>query len=418
VKLQYLASATVLVEHAGVRVLCDPWLTSGIYGGAWYHNPPLAVQPEDIRNIDAIYLSHIHPDHADLATLNRLPRCPVLIGSYADDFLGKRLRGLGFHVQVLHPQVALVLGGQLSVKIVPADDCDPERCGKWIGCPIADPRPNRSYQIDTLAVFRAGDEVIVNTNDCPFPLAEHAIRRLQSESSWVPPGLLLVGYGGAGPWPQCFPEQATLENAELKKSRGLAQMRQFVELVNPKAYLPFAGQYTLGGSLAHLNPLRGVPELEELPDDDRMVRLNRNGWYDCATGDHEPFVPVDPRVRAAGIESLKMKRLDHEADDWPEASELHGLMNQAVRAWRERCEQRGFSTDWTLLIWARDDYGTFMVEGGDKVLTINVDARLLKRLLTKRFHWNNAEVGSLLTMSRNPDVYEPGLFNALCYFHV
>ena len=73
-RVQYIASATILVEHAGVRVLCDPWLTEPIYGGAWYHATPLISSPEDFQDIDAIYCSHIHEDHVDWHTLERLPQ--------------------------------------------------------------------------------------------------------------------------------------------------------------------------------------------------------------------------------------------------------------------------------------------------------------------------------------------------------
>ena len=30
-KVEYLTSACVVVEHDGIRVLCDPWLTDGVY---------------------------------------------------------------------------------------------------------------------------------------------------------------------------------------------------------------------------------------------------------------------------------------------------------------------------------------------------------------------------------------------------
>ncbi|MSR05452.1 MAG: MBL fold metallo-hydrolase [Gemmatimonadetes bacterium] len=59
-KVQHIASACAIIEHRGVRVLCDPWLVDGIYYGAWYHNPPLSVTPRDFQDVDYIYLSHIH----------------------------------------------------------------------------------------------------------------------------------------------------------------------------------------------------------------------------------------------------------------------------------------------------------------------------------------------------------------------
>jgi UDP-MurNAc hydroxylase len=51
--------------------------------------------------------------------------------------------------------------------------------------------------------------------------------------------------------------------AESKKKQFLSQGEQYIQLVNPKFYMPFAGTYNLSGNLSKLNNNRGVPELEE-----------------------------------------------------------------------------------------------------------------------------------------------------------
>ena len=82
-KLQYLASASVIVQHENVRILCDPWLVDGEYYGSWCHFPKLNFQPKDFDDVDFIYLSHIHPDHSSIKTLTKMNKdIPVLIHSY------------------------------------------------------------------------------------------------------------------------------------------------------------------------------------------------------------------------------------------------------------------------------------------------------------------------------------------------
>ncbi len=49
--------------------------------------------------------------------------------------------------------------------------------------------------------------------------------------------------------------------------------------------------------------------------------------------------------------------------------------------------------------------------------TIRVDARLLMRLLTRKAHWNNCEIGSLLRYDR-VGPYDRGLMYHLSYLHV
>lgn len=422
-RLTYIASACLLVEHAGVRVLCDPWLTDGIYGGAWYHNPPLTVTPEDFHGVEYVYLSHIHPDHADFATLARLSRSTTIVLAQFDESLRKplalRLMQMGFPVVELTATAPFLLGPDFAIEVIPADNCDPSVCGRFFGC------TEKVAQIDSLAVFHGGGHTIVNVNDCPYALARDAVERVRG--IYGSPDLLCVGYAGAGPWPQCYTglsDEATRTAAAAKRDQFLAQMRAFCDHLEPRLFLPFAGQYTLGGSLVDLNGRRGVPELEDVPDDPRLLRLNRNGWIDLETGEQSaPWVPDDPEARRAYRETLRTRRLDHEADPWPDRYVLYDLIAQAERAWRRRSSTRH---PWAVRLVATYSYDDPMrrrvslIEGPDYAgtLTITLDARLLHRLLMRAAHWNNAEVGSLLQFARTPDVYDRALFHLLSYLHV
>ena len=53
-------------------------------------------------------------------------------------------------------------------------------------------------------------------------------------------------------------------------------------------------------------------------------------------------------------------------------------------------------------------------------ILFELDNRLLFDVLRgpRYAHWNNVEIGSLMRMKRNPDVYEQGIHLSLCYFHV
>jgi len=73
----YVGHATVLIEIDGTRLLTDPLLRTRL-GLLMRHGPPPA--PEATRNLDAVLISHLHHDHADLASLRRLGRdVPLLV---------------------------------------------------------------------------------------------------------------------------------------------------------------------------------------------------------------------------------------------------------------------------------------------------------------------------------------------------
>lgn len=73
----YVGHATVLVDLDGTRLLTDPLLRRHV--GPLVRHGPLP-RPEVTAGIDAVLISHLHHDHADLASLRRLGRqVPLLV---------------------------------------------------------------------------------------------------------------------------------------------------------------------------------------------------------------------------------------------------------------------------------------------------------------------------------------------------
>ena len=85
-----LGHATVLIDLDGARVLTDPVLGDRI-------GPLTRIVPtphRDVGRLDAVVLSHLHADHADVASLRRVAGAvPVIAPEGAGDWL--RAKGLG-----------------------------------------------------------------------------------------------------------------------------------------------------------------------------------------------------------------------------------------------------------------------------------------------------------------------------------
>lgn len=67
----YVGHATVLLELDGIRLLTDPLLRGRV--GPLVRQGP-APAPEAAERLDAVLISHLHRDHADLGSLRRLGR--------------------------------------------------------------------------------------------------------------------------------------------------------------------------------------------------------------------------------------------------------------------------------------------------------------------------------------------------------
>lgn len=114
-RITYVGHATVLVELDGVRLLTDPVL------GAWLG--PLRRQVpapggDVIEGLDAVLISHLHRDHADLGSLRRIdPRVPLIVPAGAGAFFARH--GFGGVVE-LAPGRSHRLG-PVTVTATPAD---------------------------------------------------------------------------------------------------------------------------------------------------------------------------------------------------------------------------------------------------------------------------------------------------------
>jgi len=71
----WLGHSTVLVETAGATILTDPVLGDGI-GPVRRRVGPLAASLADPQGV---VISHLHHDHFDMASLDRLPRDTVIV---------------------------------------------------------------------------------------------------------------------------------------------------------------------------------------------------------------------------------------------------------------------------------------------------------------------------------------------------
>ena len=263
-KLTYIKSSTVLIEAENTKVLCDPWLFDGEYYGAWYHYPPLRVEEDYYKAVDYIYVSHIHPDHFSRKTFAFLDKSiPVLIHRYETKFLKFNLEKLGFSVIELPNDEPFFLSKNFHINIIAADYCNPELCSKFFGCGIVEAKFG-STQIDSLAVFSDGIKSIVNVNDCPYELSKDALQKISNRYEKI--DLALVGYAGAGPFPQCFDikTENKIEKAKAKKEQFITQGINYIKTLKPTYFMPFAGTYILGGKLSKLNDYRGVPEIGTL----------------------------------------------------------------------------------------------------------------------------------------------------------
>lgn len=453
-KVRHITSSTVVVEAGDTRVLCDPWLVDGAFYGAWAHYPPLEYEPEDFDDVDYIYVSHVHPDHCHAETLERLDSSiPVLVHDYQWDFLRHNIEAAGFTVHELDHDDPTTLSDDLQINVLASDNCDPEVCGNHFACPwfvesaSTDFQPSGSTQLDSLAVFDDGEQVVVNVNDCRWPMTKRAAREVRDRYGEV--DLLLHQYTFAGGYPQArldYSHDRLLEAAEERRLQSLESAVGFLELFEPTYHVPFAGSYALAGNLAPLDryvarSLRSEAKeyfdaCERVDDATECVLLNSGEFVDVATGERSaPYTPIDPEARRLYVEAeLAGASFPFEDDPVPDMADFEAVFPEAYEHFDERRRAMGFESETEVCLSLVDGhYARFTADGAGfeyveelpertdrRRVRLEMDPRLTRRVLKgpRYAHFNNAYIGSHLRFAIEPDEYERALFYALSFLHV
>ena len=77
-RITFLGHATVLLELGGVRFLTDPMLRRRFL---WVSRQVDLPEPRHLEDIDAVLISHLHPDHLDFPSLRKVGGDPALVVS-------------------------------------------------------------------------------------------------------------------------------------------------------------------------------------------------------------------------------------------------------------------------------------------------------------------------------------------------
>lgn len=434
--IKHLQSSTQIIDLGGVKILTDPWLTEGEYLGSWFHYPPFNRSEIGDLEYDYIYVSHIHPDHCSEATMMELDKSkPVLIADFDAKFLKSKIEKFGFTVVELSHGRPFCLGDECSIELFLADNCDPELCALHFGCKAGVDQTGVPRSIDSLALFKSPHFSVLNTNDCPFDLAANVINRYDRLRGV---DVLLVGYCGAGPYPQCFVMTEEDLNNEMsrKKVRFLNSAINYIDLVNPRYFAPFAGTYILGGKLADLNAARGVPNLREALDyiQDRIERRSEGILLEA--GSELDVKDGKCTVRKAENEcSLQdyirnIRDLPYQYGDVPFDWHNDSHNSLLVKGWnrfRNKALSMGAQNTPTYIHlgdhyirFSTDEEPIFVTSVVDQErIIIALDAKLFYLLLSgpRYAHWNNAEIGSHLTFDRGNLDFDRALNFAMNFFH-
>jgi hypothetical protein len=211
-----IGNATAIVYDKGPLLATDPWLVGTAYFGSWTHQH--VIPPELLAAVRAckyLWISHGHPDHLSLPSLELLRDKDILLPDHVGGRVYRELKEAGFRVWILKDG----LWTQLSerVRVLSLADCTQ----------------------DGALLIDVGGRLIVDTNDAGDRGAGAFVRPLipRFKDSFL---LALMAYGDADMINYFDEDGRRIPPAAARREPLGPGIAQALELYGIRHYVPFA----------------------------------------------------------------------------------------------------------------------------------------------------------------------------------
>jgi UDP-MurNAc hydroxylase len=436
-KIRSLNNATIHVETEDFSLLIDPWLIGDLYKGAW--SPYTKTKDLGfLTSINCIFISHIHEDHWDLDTLERVPRSAKIIlpNLMINRVIENRIKRLGFEeIVFIDFDKTILLNETLSIKIIPPLNAFAQDFVRY----------QEGYEYDATNIDTALLLTDKQSQSAHLFLCDNSPYDLQRLKSEIDLKLTTIWYpfnSYAQDYPVCYDSLSMSEKRlihdEMHKKRVDSTIAAISQL-SPKYCLPHSADFVLNGPAAvafskyvredfmdrkkvaqtyglQLPNINTQSEYLESGDvmlvsnGDISIKRNQSTYIKVQS------VPWLPDLTTEIIENIQVALIDS----------FNKMLQRVVRFDVDIKDAK----DWVLVVntdtlntkFCFNEKKVHAYGGLDlvnrKVLQINLTDKQLSALLKRELHWNNAMIGCHLKFSRIPNEFCQPVYKALNFLHL
>jgi CMP-N-acetylneuraminate monooxygenase len=222
--LEVISHACLLLSYNSRKILFDPWIFGTTYYGSWHLFPKPNLSPKELE-VDAIVVTHPHPDHFHLETLRKLnASTPIYFPKFPSGIIEnglKEIRWKNLKPSPWNEPIAIDQNFELTFL-----------------------RPRTNWE-DSATLFSIEDNGVVftwlNLVDAGSVLDSHSIPEIDLLSS-------AFDQGASG-----YPLTWSHMKDSVKRKILVEQKKQKLEVLKtratefaPRYFLPFAGHWRLG----------------------------------------------------------------------------------------------------------------------------------------------------------------------------
>ncbi len=223
-EIDFNAHASVTIKVGEVKITSDPWFIGSCFATGWWHiNPPSEEAIKRLQESDYIYISHNHPDHLHIPTLEKYIKknTPIIVPNFESKSVENILSNYGFNnliiTDFLRELDIETSKGKLRLVIVKSGD---------------------DRDDSSLLIANKYNKIFLGV-DTNMP------------NKWILPkvDLLFTAFaGGASGFPSRIENFSYSKKIEITESNRLSvfnnHVKKLVSVTNPKYVVPYAGYFT------------------------------------------------------------------------------------------------------------------------------------------------------------------------------
>ena len=224
IEIDFNAHASITINIDNVKLTSDPWFIGSCFATGWWHMyPPSQEAVKRLQNSDYIYISHNHPDHLHIPSLEKYvnKNTPIIVPNFKSKSVEKILLKYGFNNLIITDFLR-----ELEIE-TPA--------GKF-----------------KLVIVKSGDEredsslLVVTRNNKIFLGVD---TNMPNKLILPKIDLLFTSFaGGASAFPSCIENFSKSKKMEISQGNKTSilnyHVKKIVSATKPDYIVPYAGYFT------------------------------------------------------------------------------------------------------------------------------------------------------------------------------
>lgn len=439
-KIKNIHNAFTIVEVNNNKIVCDPWISEGLFDGTWGKFPYIDNIEDYLVGVTHCFISHVHQDHMDMEAIKLMKKTTkfYIPNLYPNHIIKDMLNKMGFtNVSMLKPLKKFEVIPGIYFNVIP-----PMNGGGLVIDKKDEEGTLAHLSVDAGLVIEDTIEkgkVVLLSDNGPYKLTKDIEKAMRDSD------LIAFPFNGvADNYPICFSNMTLKEKqqASLKRqnNRAILQSKTFNTL-KPKNLMPYSSDIVILGSRA-----RDFVDVHPIEYIDRKlvskIYQNRTNIPTHAVCYNNDIIIKDNKL------AIKGKYIEHDFKSYAyskyskninpiithnsvDKKTLQDNFKLACNNMFNMMDKLKLKSKWTLCFKIKDLNISFSVNlktrklefnskniSNTKIQTLTIPSGYLNKHFTFYHHWNNSIISHNLNWHRTIDEYCGGLDSALNFLHI